>query len=140
MDVSYSYPRVQITVPAEWTDDSIITLVGPERDGFAANVVITRVPTEADGWRAQVERELKELKRRAKAYKAIRDELMPHSGVEARRVEHTFVSPDQVPIKQVQLFVAKGGLLFTASASHEQGAFEKERAGIEKILAGLRFE
>lgn len=34
--------RLSLAVPAEWEDRTTVTLVGPSRDGFAQNIVVTR--------------------------------------------------------------------------------------------------
>lgn len=34
--------RLSLSVPPEWEDRTTVTLVGPSRDGFAQNIVVTR--------------------------------------------------------------------------------------------------
>ncbi len=34
--------RLSLAVPAEWEDRTTVTLIGPSRDGFAQNMVVTR--------------------------------------------------------------------------------------------------
>lgn len=34
--------RLSLTVPPDWEDRTTVTLVGPSRDGFAQNIVVTR--------------------------------------------------------------------------------------------------
>lgn len=125
-------------MPADWADHSVISFVAPDEDGLAANVVITTAACDG-AWRADVDRELMALRRQAKSYRLLADRELEHHGDPARLIEHRFISPDQLPIRQIQLYVFRGDTLYTASISHFEGAFEKSRARFDGVLSGLRF-
>lgn len=137
MEVTRVFPRFSLNVPADWVDESVVTFVGPVKDGLAANVVITAVPVAGD-WRQVVDRELADLVKQARRYRRVYDAELEHHGAPARRVEQTFQTGGGLVIRQIQLFVASAGLLFTASISHADQAFEATRPQLEALLAGLR--
>lgn len=139
MEATHVFPRLRITVPADWSDESVISFVAPAANGLAANVVVTSVPSAGD-FEAEVERELLELKKRAKKYRLLASTRLEHHGLRAHRVEHRFLSGDNVEVRQLQLYVDGGELLHSASVSHAEGAFDRERPHLEAVLHSLRFE
>jgi hypothetical protein len=139
MEATHVFPRLRITLPDDWSDESVITFVAPAANGLAANVVITSAPRET-AFYADVDRELTELKKRAKKYRLVSAESFEHHGRAAKKVEHRFVSGDNLEIRQLQLYVDGGATIHTASISHADAAFEPNRARFETVLQSLRFE
>ncbi len=66
VSASASSSRLEIDVPPGWADRTVVTLTGPDDEGFAPNIVVTREPLcdhlglagFADGWVARLREEV----------------------------------------------------------------------------------
>lgn len=137
--VRHAFPRIQLTVPDDWQDESVITFAAPSRGGAAANIVITEERPEGT-WQAAVERSLRELRRTMRGYRLASQGPLEHGGAPAIRVEHGFRSPDNVAVHQIQLFVWRAPRLVTLTVSQAEAEFERDRPMLERILAEVEVE
>src|SRR5262245_59170423 len=88
METTHAFPRIRVAGPEGWVDESVISFVAPAKNGLAANVVITSAELDSDDWKAEVDRDLRELKKQARGYRRVEDNEISHLGDPARRVEH----------------------------------------------------
>jgi hypothetical protein len=131
------YNNVEITVPPDWIDHSIVHLTSPEEKAIAAraSVIITADTSgsESTDLSTYVTAQRDGLQRGAKSYTAIRLEPVEIGGDPGMLLEHAFDSPDRVRVRQLQYYVMKGRVVHTLSITHLEEAFERDREGLLEI-------
>jgi hypothetical protein len=131
------FNRLEVEAPGDWTDMSMITLVGPEEDGARASAVISYEALESDIKRYALQQSAA-IKKATKGYRIAREEELTLGGDPAYLLEHTFRSPENIPTRQLQLYVAKEGAAYTISITHSDAMFERQRALLLEIAHSLR--
>jgi hypothetical protein len=129
-----SYNVVEFEVPNGWIDMSVVTLVAPEATRFRANVVVSRDPLNGASIEAYAEAQTKEFRKQVRRYIVHKEEAITVSGRPARLVEQSFQSPENVMVRQIQVYVPVGELALTLSLTHGEDEFETMRPDFEKTI------
>jgi hypothetical protein len=136
-----SYNNVDITVPVDWVDSSIIRITAPEVKGLhaRASVIVTSdtlidASVDLTGY---VKAQQAALQRETKAYKLIRSEAMTVGADPGIALEHAFESPDRVRVRQLQVYVIKDRIVHALSITHLEGEFEKQKEALFEIAGSF---
>ncbi|MCC7386433.1 MAG: DcrB-related protein [Deltaproteobacteria bacterium] len=132
--ITMAFNNIHLDAPADWTDLSVVTLAGPTEGGFRPNVLVTRdeqtTPIAVDEYaRAQI----KELRKGMKKYAVHKEEATVVDGRNAFLLEHSFRTPENQAVRQMQLFVGRGNMIFTLALTSSEADFEKNR----DVFAGI---
>lgn len=129
--------QVRLEIPAEWTDFSVLTFVGPdEGKPFRPNAVVTSEPLPASQSLAQyAEAQCAAAQREVRKFKLHRSE----PGSEGRHVvEYSFQSQEGHPLRQLQAFTLHEDRVVTLSLTHREADFEAARPTFERVLRSFR--
>jgi hypothetical protein len=135
---SIRHNYLTILLPDEWEDASQVIGLGPEQDGFRANVVFSQeksIPGETAAEFAA--RQLPELRAALANYRVDREgdaRFGPNAGFLR---EHTF-SMDKGEIGQIQFYVTKHGYVFTLTVTNLLHRLNSIREISERIFAQAR--
>lgn len=132
------FNQLEIDLPDEWVDLSVITVVAREATTFRPNVVITREQTNADDLEAYAKKQIREFRKQMKRYAVHREERMEVGAREAYLLEHSFMSPENVPVRQIQVYVPDGALVLALSFTHAEDQFETLRETFETAVRSFR--
>jgi hypothetical protein len=130
----------EIGHPEGWTDHSTITMIGPDRPGFAPNVQVNQeaVPREVSAQqyfaqqRAEMSKDLAECRVIEQGDRLI-------DGLRAEYHVYTWRIPQGTVIRQLQYAVVRGGTLYTITCSAAESDWMMFDAGFDMIVAGFRF-
>lgn len=135
----YNYQQISFEAPAEWTDASVITLAGPVKNGLRSTVVVTSdEPAEPIELGAYVDAQIKELRKQFKKYTLHKQEATTAGQRNAVLVEHAFRTPENVMIRQMQLYVPKGRAFVCMSLSAGDSEFEQHRDQFAEIARSFK--
>lgn len=133
--------RFEIGFPAGWTDNSTISLLGPNRPTFAPNVQVNTEPVPqgdtVQHYFAEQRAELHSLP----SFRLVEagDRLLGGQRAEY----HTYVwrHPQlAVDVRQMQVATALGGTIFTVTCSCMDSDWPTFEPAFDMILAGFRFK
>jgi hypothetical protein len=136
--VSPFLKNVGLEVPANWSDFSVVTMVGPEGGAFRANAVVTSEDVGGTDVIAYAKAQVKALKADAAAFKLVTEGATTVAGHAGYSVEFSFKAPEGQKLRQVQRYAALGGRVYTLSLTHLDDEFEKARPMLDQIAASFR--
>lgn len=129
---------VELTVPDDWADFSVVTLVAKPGGKFRANAVVTSDELPQGDAGAYAKQQIKALKGDAPGLKVHVDESGTVAGRPGHVLEYTFRSPEGATLRQRQLYAAKDRRVFTLSLTHLDEEFEDARPLFEQIAKSFR--
>jgi hypothetical protein len=133
-----TFNTVEISVPEDWADDSVITMVAPPDGQFRANLLVTRAEFDGVDVAAYARGEIKEIRKAVKKHVVHREEPTEVGGRPAFVLEHSFRSPENVQLRQIQTFVANGRTVYTLALTSEDASFENLRERFGAIARTFR--
>src|SRR5690242_9579674 len=133
------YHRLQFDAPEHWIDASTIVLLSPDGPpDHRPNVMIGR--DEGEDAVAYGREQVAKLKRETKNYKSFATETIEVGGRPALFVEHSFKTPQNITVRQQQLYVRDDGdLIVILSLTHVDEDFERVRADFDKLRKSFSF-
>ena len=103
-----SMNQVKIAAPKGWDDMSVVSFVGPEEKGFRPSILLTHEALDED-LASYVRRQGDQLKVELPKYKLHKSEETRVDGAPGVIFDHTFQGEGGQVLRQLQLFVGKGG-------------------------------
>jgi hypothetical protein len=139
---AFVWNGVRLEAPGHWIDASVITLICPEGpDGFRPNVLVSREPLDGVvSAEAYAKSQSVGLRKQYKAYKVHREERVQAGEREAYLVEHSFKSPENLAVRQQQVYVVKDGMVFTMALTHLEDHFEQMRESFDRVRASFQVD
>jgi tetratricopeptide (TPR) repeat protein len=132
-------PRLSAEMPPEWVPKESLTLLAPDR---SANVIASSEPI-AEGLTTQeyADAQGQVLEEEFKGYEQVSLESMTTLGGREGLLRTFAWTPDDgSPVTQMQLYFAKDGNGFTATATTSSESFPRLALQLRQILAGLVLE
>jgi hypothetical protein len=137
--IHLNFNSVELDAPEDWIDVSVVTLVSPEAKAFRPNIVVTRDELEeAPDLVTYAKGEAKELQKAMKKYVLHKEEETVVGGRNGYLLEHSFRSPENVQVRQMQIYAVRGRMVFTLALTSAEAEFESCRDRFAQIARSFK--
>lgn len=135
--MTLSFNGVTLDANDDWHDHSIISLSSPGPAGTRRTIVVSRGPMRGATLGDYARSESKELRRSTKRYVLHTDTEVEVGGEPGFLLEHSFQS-ENVRVRQLQVFIQRGALVYALAATTEESVFGPQREELLRIAQSLQ--
>lgn len=132
------FDDLSLDAPREWLNASVITLVGTDSEVFQPSVVITREEAPAGALARHAKGLVPEIARQVRGHRLLGQGSTEVAGAPGYRLEHGFMSPEGVELRQTQLFFVHGGDLVVVALTCAAAEQARRAQALADIAASLR--
>jgi hypothetical protein len=136
---TYRFHRVELEAPEHWIDMSTIVLLSPDGPpDHRPNVVLARDLAPGIEVDAYAKEQSTRMRKELRAYKLHAEEAADVGGRAGRFFDHSFKTPENVSVRQHQIYVRDGDFIVILSMSHVESDFERMRGDFERVRKSFR--